>query len=45
MEKHHAKQPHRLFEHREKLTETLRGAVRENGDWLMESLVYPPTRA
>jgi len=45
MEKHQARAPHRLYEHREKLVETLRGAVRENGDWLMESLVYPVARA
>jgi hypothetical protein len=45
MEKHGAREPHRLYERREKLVETLRGAVRENGEWLMESLSYPVARA
>ncbi len=38
MEKHGAREPYRLYERREKLVETLRGAVRENGAWLMETL-------
>jgi deoxyhypusine synthase len=45
MEKHAAREPYRLYERREQLVETLRGAVRENGDWLMESLNYPVARA
>jgi deoxyhypusine synthase len=45
MEKHAAREPYRLYERREQLVETLRGAVREHGDWLMESLNYPVARA
>ncbi|MGD1069020.1 MAG: deoxyhypusine synthase family protein [Bryobacteraceae bacterium] len=45
MEKHAAREPYRLFERRDELVETLRAAVRENGDWLMESLNYPVARA
>ena len=45
MEKHGKRDPHRLYERREKLVENLRGAVRENGPWLMESLSYPVARA
>jgi hypothetical protein len=45
MEKHAAREPYRLYERREQLVETLRGAVRENGAWLMESLNYPVARA
>ncbi len=41
MEKHGVHAPHRLYEQRETLVEKLRGAVRENGEWLMNSLVYP----
>jgi len=41
MEKHGAREPYRLYEKRERLVETLRGAVRENGAWLRESLKYP----
>jgi deoxyhypusine synthase len=44
MEKHQPRPQHRLYERREELAARLRGAVRENGDWLMESLVYPPAR-
>jgi deoxyhypusine synthase len=44
MEKHGAREPHRLYEHRERLVETLRGAVRDNGDWLMESVKYAVAR-
>ncbi len=44
MEKHAAREPYRLYERREQLVETLRGAVRENGAWLMESLNYPVAR-
>jgi deoxyhypusine synthase len=40
MEKHGAREPYRLYERRKGLVETLRGAVRENKDWLMESLRY-----
>ena len=45
MEKHGVREPHRLYEHREQLVESLRGAVRRNGEWLMESLSYPVARA
>jgi deoxyhypusine synthase len=40
LEKHGAHEPARLYEKRERLVGTLRGAVRENRDWLMESLKY-----
>lgn len=40
MEKHAAREPYRLYENRGRLVETLRCAVRENRDWLMESLRY-----
>jgi hypothetical protein len=41
MEKHGSREPMRLYEKRERLVDTLRGAVRKNGEWLMESLEYP----
>lgn len=41
MEKHAAREPFRLYERRGALVESLRNAVRENGEWLMESLHYP----
>jgi deoxyhypusine synthase len=41
LEKHGKRDPHRLYEKRERLVETLRGAVRENKDWLMDTLRYP----
>jgi deoxyhypusine synthase len=41
MEKHGKRAPYRLYENRERLTETLRGAVRDNKEWLMDSLLYP----
>ncbi|MES1260897.1 MAG: deoxyhypusine synthase family protein [Acidobacteriota bacterium] len=44
MEKHEAREPHRLYEHRERLVETLRGAVRENGEWLLDSVKYAVAR-
>ena len=44
MEKHGAREPHRLFEHRERLVEALRGAVRENGEWLLDSVKYAVAR-
>jgi deoxyhypusine synthase len=44
MEKHGAREPHRLYEHRERLVETLRQAVRENGDWLLDSVKYAVAR-
>ena len=44
MEKHGAREPHRLYEHRERLVETLRCAVKENGEWLMESVKYAVAR-
>jgi deoxyhypusine synthase len=45
MEKHGKTEPYRLYEKREALVETLKGAVRENGEWLMNSLSYPVARA
>jgi deoxyhypusine synthase len=45
MEKHGAREPLRLYENRARLVENLRGAVRENREWLMESLQYPLTPA
>jgi len=41
MEKHGKREPYRLYENRERLVETLRGAVRANREWLMDSLHYP----
>src|SRR5580658_3080699 len=41
MEKHGAREPLRLYEKRALLVENLRGAVRENREWLMGSLQYP----
>ena len=41
MEKHGAREPLRLYEKRTSLVETLRGAVKQNGAWLMDSLQYP----
>jgi deoxyhypusine synthase len=41
MEKHGAREPLRLYERRASLIQTLCGAVRENGEWLMDSLQYP----
>lgn len=40
MEKHGKRPQARLYEKRAELVETLTGAVRENQDWLMESLRY-----
>jgi deoxyhypusine synthase len=45
MEKHGKREPYRLYEKRERLVETLRGAVRENKEWLMDSLHYPMGQA
>src|ERR1700722_13889998 len=45
LEKHGPHAPYRLYERREGLVEALRGAVRENGAWLMESLSYPVARS
>jgi len=36
-----SREGYRLFERRAALADTLRGAVRENADWLRESLQYP----
>ena len=44
LEKHGVREPYRLYEHRERLVETLRGAVRENGEWLMASVKYAVAR-
>ena len=41
MEKHGHREPYRLYEKRAELTATLRDAVRENRQWLAESLNYP----
>jgi len=41
MEKHSARDPFRLYEKRAGLVDALRRAVRENSQWLMESLHYP----
>ena len=41
MEKHAAREPYRLFERRDRLVENLRGVVRDNREWLTESLRYP----
>lgn len=41
MEKHGKREPYRLYEKREPLVGTLRDAVRENSEWLLESLQYP----
>ena len=41
LEKHGPRAPYRLYEQRDRLVENLRGAVRENREWLMESLRYP----
>jgi deoxyhypusine synthase len=43
MEKHGSSPQLRLYEKRDQLVERLRGAVRENGEWLMESVEYPLT--
>ncbi|MEP6715189.1 MAG: deoxyhypusine synthase family protein [Terriglobia bacterium] len=40
LEKHKKHEPYRLYEKRERLVEVLRGAVRENQEWLMKSLHY-----
>lgn len=45
MERHRAREPLRLYEKRARLVENLRGAVRENREWLMGSLRYPLTPA
>jgi len=41
LEKHGQRDPYRLYEKRERLTGILREAVRDNREWLMESLLYP----
>src|SRR5438874_1233112 len=41
MEKHGAREPLRLYEKRARLVDTLREAVKANGEWLMDSLQYP----
>jgi deoxyhypusine synthase len=40
LEKHKPRRHARLYQHREQLVESLRNAVRENREWLMESLHY-----
>jgi len=45
MEKHGKREPYRLYEKRERLVETLRGAVIENKEWLMDSLPYPMAKS
>ena len=44
LEKHGPREPLRLYEKRDALVETLRGAVRENRDWLIDSMHYPLAR-
>jgi deoxyhypusine synthase len=44
LEKHGPRRQARLYEKRERLTETLRGAVCENREWLMDSLNYAVAR-
>lgn len=44
LEKHGGRAAPRLYEQRERLVENLRQAVKENGEWLMESLAYPMAR-
>jgi deoxyhypusine synthase len=41
MEKHGSRPSLRLYEKRDRLVESLRGAVRKNGEWLLESVQYP----
>lgn len=41
MEKHGKREPYRLYERRQALVGKLKGAVAENREWLMDSLVYP----
>jgi len=41
MEKHGNREPFRLYEKRDQLAATLRDAVRDNRDWLTQSLHYP----
>lgn len=40
LEKHGKREPSRLYERRGELVETLRGAVRENREWLMDAMQY-----
>jgi deoxyhypusine synthase len=42
MEKHDAREPYRLYEHRDALTAKLREAVAENREWLLETLAGVP---
>jgi deoxyhypusine synthase len=44
LEKHGPREQSRLYDKRERLAETLRGAVRENREWLMDSLNYAVAR-
>src|SRR5215472_15529862 len=41
MEKHGKRAPFRLYEKRDELVDRLRDAVRDNREWLMESMHYP----
>jgi deoxyhypusine synthase len=45
LEKHSAREPYRLFEKRDRLVSRLKDAVRQNGQWLMDSLRYPVAQA
>jgi deoxyhypusine synthase len=45
LERHGPRETARLYERRDQLVEALRGAVRENREWLMQSLKYPVARA
>src|SRR5665213_809884 len=44
LEKHAAREPSRLYEKRGRLVDTLRDAVRENREWLRESMSYAVAR-
>src|SRR5579862_185721 len=45
LEKHSTREPYRLFEKRDRLVSNLKDAVRQNGEWLMDSLRYPVAQA
>jgi deoxyhypusine synthase len=45
LEKHSPRAPYRLFEKREDLVASLKEAVRQNGEWLLDSVRYPVAQA
>jgi deoxyhypusine synthase len=45
LEKHSPRAPYRLFEKREALVASLKQAVRQNREWLMDSVRYPVSQA